>query len=59
MVIVGLVALTWPGSPPRGTIAAESTTHDFGQAPIDGGLLVARFPLTVESDALVTELGTT
>jgi hypothetical protein len=59
LLAVGLVTWTWPGSQPQGVLAAEHTTHDFGQAAISGGPLVASFPLTVQSDALVTDLGTT
>lgn len=43
-------------TPATGTLAPERTSHDFGQVPMGGGLVQARFPLAVESDALVTSI---
>ena len=61
LVLVGALAvLLWgAASTPRGTVAATTKTHDFGQVPISGGYLTAKFPLTVEGAALVTDITST
>ncbi len=61
LVLVGALAvLLWgAASMPRGTVAAATTTHDFGQVPISGGDLTTQFPLTVDRAALVTDITST
>lgn len=44
---------------PAGVLTAEHQLHDFGQVPIDGGVIMAEFPLAVEGTVVVTGLGTT
>ena len=44
---------------PGGTLAAARTQYDFGQVPINGGVITTQFPLTVNGDALVTDITTT
>lgn len=55
----GLALSLRAGSLAGGEIAAEHSAHDFGQVAITGGPLAARFPLVAQSEAVVTELGTT
>lgn len=43
---------------PAGTLTAERTRHDFGTAGINDGLLVARFPLTVQGTTRVVDVQT-
>ena len=42
-----------------GALVPEHTVHDFGQVRMDGGLIDARFPLTVQNPVRVTSLETT
>jgi hypothetical protein len=60
ILIAGAIALRFASgaSSPANRLSAEHQTHDFGQVPIQGGLITAQFPLTVESETLVTELTT-
>jgi hypothetical protein len=44
---------------PDGGLAAERTRHDFGPVPINGGAVIARFPLTAGAPVRVVDLGTT
>jgi hypothetical protein len=44
---------------PGGTLAAARTQYDFGPVPINGGVITTQFPLTVNGDALVTDITTT
>lgn len=39
-----------------GTLTPERISHDFGQVSMGGGILSTRFPLAVDSDALVTDV---
>jgi hypothetical protein len=61
LALVGVLALfLWDvGSAPRGKVVAATTAHDFGQVPIGGGYLTAKFPLTVNGEALVTDITST
>jgi hypothetical protein len=43
----------------EGALVPEHTAHDFGQVPMSGGNIGARFPLMVESPIRVTRLETT
>ena len=56
VLIGGTLALLSGGGRPTGRLTATQLTHDFGQGPIDGGLITTQFPLTVEGETLVTEL---
>ena len=58
-VAIGGAALARREATPRGTLAAEHTTHDFGRVPMAGGLLRASIPIAVDGDALVTALEST
>lgn len=42
-----------------GTIKAEHTSFDFGNVPINGGIISTQFPLTMQEDVLVTSLTST
>ena len=56
----GLAVLLDSGlAPPSGTLTAARTQHDFGQVPINGGVITTQFPLTVNGEALVTDITTT
>lgn len=59
ILAVGFVVMRETAGPASEGLAAEHTTHDFGQTPIGGGPVVARFPLTIEEPTVVTDLGTT
>ena len=61
LALVGVLALlVWNvGSAPRGKVVAATTSHDFGQVPISGGYITAKFPLTVDGEALVTDITST
>jgi hypothetical protein len=48
----------WSG-PAGGTLSPEYTRHDLGAVRMGDGLLLARFPLTVEGTPLVMSLSTT
>ena len=57
VLIAGALAfILSAGAGPNGRVAATQQSHDFGQVSIHGGLITTRFPLTVDSEALVTEL---
>jgi len=60
---VGTVLLLRPGesntaaASATGTFTSERTSHDFGQVPMGGGLLLMRFPMAVQDDdALVSSI---
>ncbi|MBM2827053.1 MAG: hypothetical protein HW403_1117 [Dehalococcoidia bacterium] len=42
-----------------GTLVPEHIFHSFGLVSIDGGPVMAKFPLMVQGPTLVTDLGTT
>lgn len=44
---------------PKGKVAAAQTNYDFGDVPIQGGLITTRFPLAVEGDARAVDIVTT
>jgi hypothetical protein len=58
VVLVGgaLTLLLSGAGRPTGRVAATQQMYDFGQVPIQGGLITTRFPLSVEGETLVTEL---
>ncbi|MBI4499277.1 MAG: hypothetical protein HY689_15425 [Chloroflexi bacterium] len=66
---VGVAFATWGTGQPAntaaggtlasGTLVPDHTQHEFGQVRMGGGLLVARFPLTVQGATLVNSVGTT
>jgi hypothetical protein len=60
ILIGGALALRFvsSASSPTGRLSAQHQTHDFGQVPIQGGLITAQFTLAVEGETLVTELTT-
>ncbi len=62
-LVAGAVLLLRPGesSPAAasatGILTPERTSHDFGQVPMGGGVLLMRFPMAVrDDDALVTSI---
>jgi hypothetical protein len=57
-VALGAFAFAAQDSSNDGSLAAESTTHDFGQVPINGGLLATEFPLAVTGSVSVADLFT-
>lgn len=59
LLVGGVLAVTLlRGEQLNGKLIAEQTTHDFGAIPIHGGVVYARFPLSVQGATLVTDLGT-
>ena len=68
-IIIGLLALAavagvllagLPNDERSGNaLAAESTTADLGQVPIDGGLLTARFALDVREPLVIERIEST
>ena len=67
LVVVGGLSLVFAlgrtGSvdegPLVGRLQPEHVYHEFGQVPMDGGVLQASFPLEVTDQALVMNVGTT
>ena len=57
VLIGGALTLLLSGTGrPTGRVTATQQMYDFGQVPIQGGLITTRFPLAVEGETLVTEL---
>ena len=52
------VAFALAGGGGGSTVAAERDFHDFGEVPLNGGLVYARFDLTVTEGARVTDIQT-
>ncbi len=62
VVVVGLLlgsAIIGEITTPKGKIAAAQTSYNFGDAPIGGGDITTRFPLTVEGDARAVDITST
>ena len=59
ILAAALFALPRGGEQAGGALSPEYTRHDFGAVRMGDGLLLARFPLTVEGTPLVTSLSTT
>lgn len=56
LAVAIVLALTGGGG--GGTVAAERDFHDFGEVPLNGGLVYARFDLTMTEAARVTDIQT-
>lgn len=56
VVVLGMVYI---GRAAPGVIAAPQTVHDFGEVPIDGGVVTTVFPVAINGSVRVTELSTT
>lgn len=60
LVVGSALALVIQGaSGPSGRLVPDHTFHDFGRVRMGDGLLVARFPLTVQGPTRVTGVATT
>lgn len=56
LALIGMAAIS-RGTP--GSIAVVQTNYDFGNVPIDGGVVTTSFPVTIEGSVRITELSTT
>ena len=45
--VVAVLVVAGHATRASAALSAERTTHDFGQVPINGGLVDAQFPLAV------------
>lgn len=56
VIASALALIVSSGNSANGRVTATQQSYDFGQVSIHGGPITTRFPLTVENEALVTEL---
>jgi hypothetical protein len=58
-IVAVLVLITRDSNVLAGEIVAEYTEYDFGEVPIDGGLISAQFPLQAVDPATITRIEST